>query len=424
MPPVPGIWQGQVFPLSFSDCSFQYSISHLALANPAFPMYPSVFAAEVFQRQFGVVAAVGGYAPGRLEFIGNHVDYNGGLVIGATIDKGLQAAAGRRADGRVRVFSPAYGAAVEGELAGLAPLSGDAAWANYPLGVAWALQKHTGAFPAGFDLALAGDLPAGAGLSSSAALELATAVALRELFGRSIEPLALARWCRQAENEFVGMPCGLLDQGVSAFGQEDHLVLLDCRAETFQTLPLPAGARFWVFNTGAKHALLDSLYATRRRECEDALKILRQFYPQAQYLADLSFAEVERQRAALTPDQYARASHVTREIERVRQAVVALERGDLAAVGKLLVASHQSSRELFANSCPELDFIVDQLVPLPGVFGARLTGGGFGGAVMALTSPEFSIKTAAPVLDAYGRQFGHDVVVFPTRTGAGAHVLL
>lgn len=386
-------------------------------------MPASASATEVFQQQFGVAPAVCGYAPGRLEFIGNHVDYNGGLVIGASIDRGLQAAAGRRADGRVRVFSPAYGSVIEAELAGLAPLQGAAAWANYPLGVAWAMQKNGCVFPSGFDLALAGDLPAGAGLSSSAALELATAMALRGLFGFPIKPITLARWCRHAENEFVGVPCGILDQGVSAFGQAGHLVLLDCRTETFQPRPLPETARFWIFNTGAKHALLDSLYATRRRECEDALRALQRFYPHAQWLADLSSIEVERQRASLTPDQFSRALHVTREIERVKLAVTALERGDLAAVGKLLVASHQSSRELFANSCHELDFLVDHLVSLPGVYGARLTGGGFGGAVMALTNPDFSAETAEPVIAAYRSQFGHVPVVFTARTGPGARIL-
>jgi galactokinase len=380
-------------------------------------------AAEVFQQQFGLAPTVSAYAPGRLEFIGNHVDYNGGLVIGAAIDRGVRAAARRRADGRVRVYSPSYGAVVEAALAGLAPLMGSDAWANYPFGVAWSLQKNGGVFSAGFDLAVAGDLPAGAGLSSSAALELATAMALRELYGRPIERLNLARWCRQAENEFVGVPCGILDQGVSAFGQADRLVLLDCRAETFQTLPLPPSARFWIFNTGAKHALLDSLYATRRRECEAALQILQQFYPQSRCLADLTAAEVERQRAALPAELFARALHVTREIERVRQTVGALERGDLPAVGKLLVASHQSSRELFGNSCPELDFLVDRLVPLAGVHGARLTGGGFGGAVMALTTPEFKVETAASVLTDYTRHFGHAPVVFAARTGPGARVL-
>ncbi len=380
-------------------------------------------ASDLFKKQFGTAPTVCGYAPGRLEFIGNHVDYNGGLVIGATIDRGVQVAASRRADRKVRIYSQPYGAPVEAALDGLTPLQGAPAWANYPLGVAWALQKNALNFPSGFDLAIAGDLPAGAGLSSSAALELATAVALRELFGFTITPTNLARWARLAENEFVGMPCGILDQGVSTFGQEGRLVLIDCKAETFTNVPMPASARFWVFNTGAKHALLDSLYATRRRECEAALKILQRNHPAARFLADISPDEVETARTELTADQYSRALHVTREIERVRATVKALEKGDLAVVGKQLIASHQSSRELFLNSCPELDFLVDRLVKLPDVHGARLTGGGFGGAVMALTTPEFTAQTAAPVTAAYAKQFGHEPVIFTARTGPGARVL-
>lgn len=379
-------------------------------------------ASELFQKQFGTTPTAGGYAPGRLEFIGNHVDYNGGLVIGATIDRGVQTAASCRSDRKVRVYSEAYGKPVEVDVDNLTPLKGADAWANYPLGVAWALQKNGQNFSSGFDLAIAGNLPAGAGLSSSAALELATAVALRELFGFTITPTNLARWARQAENEFVGMPCGILDQGVSTFGQEGRLVLIDCKAETFSTVPVPATARFWVFNTGAKHALLDSLYATRRRECEAALKVLQHNSPQAKFLADISPDEVETARTDLTEDQYSRALHVTREIERVRATVKALEKGDLEVVGKQLVASHQSSRTLFNNSCPELDFLVDRLIKLPGVYGARLTGGGFGGAVMALTTPEFSAKVAAPVTVAYAKQFGHEPVIFTARTGPGARV--
>ena len=387
---------------------------HLLMSDPA---------SAIFQQQFGHAPTVVGYAPGRLEFIGNHVDYNGGLVIGATIDRGVQVAASRRTDRRIRVFSPAYGAVVETGLDNLTPLKSSSAWANYPLGVAWSLQKNGQSFSSGFDLAISSDLPAGAGLSSSAALELATAVALRELFGLPIAPVDLARWCRQAENEFVGMPCGILDQGVSMFGEAGRLVLIDCRAETFTTVPVPESARFWIFNTGAKHALLDSLYAARRRECEAALAVLKRHHPQATMLAEISSTEVEKYRAELSPSQYTRALHVTREIERVQQTAQALEKSDLVTVGKLLVQSHQSSRELFENSCPELDFLVDRLIKLPGVYGARLTGGGFGGAVMALTTPEFTAAVAQPVTDAYVKEFGHEPVVFTARTGSGARVL-
>ncbi len=380
-------------------------------------------AATQFAQKFGYTPQVRAHAPGRLEFIGNHVDYNGGPVLGAAIDRGVQTAAAKRADRRVRIVSSQYDGIVEADLDQLKPLKGPAAWANYPLGVAWALAKNGCAFPVGFDLAVAGDLPAGAGLSSSAALELSTAMALGALFGFHLEKRVLANWCRQAENDFVGVPCGILDQGCSAFGQAGRLVLIDCRAETFGTVPLPESVRFWVFNTGKKHALLDSMYAARRRECEDALQILRRFVPQAGCLADLTVADVRHHRQALPPAAYSRVLHVTSEITRVQETVQALDRGDLARVGHLLVESHQSSRTLFENSIPELDFLVDELVKVPGVYGARLTGGGFGGAVMALTNADFNTGTAAPIAQAYARQFDHAPTIFTTRTGDGARVL-
>jgi galactokinase len=383
----------------------------------------AVTATELFVQHYGRPPGARAHAPGRLEFIGNHVDYNGGLVLGAAIDRGVQAAAGLRTDRKVRVRSAHYDGVVETSLDGLQPLAGREAWANYPLGVAWAWAKNGGAMATGFDLALTSDLPAGAGLSSSAAVELATAVALGGVYGNIPEPGVLARWCRQAENDFVGMPCGILDQGCSAFGQAGRLVLIDCRTEAFSTVPLPETVRFWVFNTGKKHALLDSLYATRRGECEAALKILQQFYPQAQYLAEVSAAQVEAQAAHLPAMLLARARHVTREIERVRATAQALEKGDLGAVGRQLAASHQSSRELFENSIAELDFLVDGLGGLPGVWGARLTGGGFGGAVMAMTTPEFTAATAEPVVAAYAAKFGHAPTIFTTRTGDGAQAL-
>jgi galactokinase len=358
-----------------------------------------------------------------LEFIGNHVDYNRGPVIGAAIDRGIEAAAAPRSDRRIRVFSEQFPEIVEAHLDHLAPLTGAPSWANYPLGVAWSLAKNGCVFPSGFDLAFAADLPVGSGLSSSAAIELATAIALGALFRFRPDKATLARWCRQAENDFVGMPCGILDQGVSAFGRAGRLVMIDCRAETFSTLPLPESVHFWVFNTGKKHALLDSLYAARRRECEAAFAVLHDFYPKTECLADVPSADVLQHEADLPPAQFQRALHVTQEVERVRQTALALERGDLVAMGRLLIASHRSSRELFENSCAELDFLVEHLVHLPGVLGARLSGGGFGGAVMAVTEPRFQAADAAPVAAAYAKKFGHAPAVFDTRTGDGARVL-
>jgi len=262
------------------------------------------------------------------------------------------------------------------------------------------------------------NLPSGAGLSSSAALELASALAFLELGGQQAPRETVVQLCREAENNFVGVPCGVLDQGVSGFGQKDHLVFIDCRGPKFATVPLPAAARFWVFNTHTKHALVDGLYAARHRECMAAAKALG-----VTLLADATPASVEAARDTLPPVEFKRAKHVVDEIARVEATVRALRADDLGAVGELLTASHRSSQNLFENSTPELDFLVNQLATAPNVFGARLTGGGFGGAVMAVTSPEFTESQAAAVAEAYAKKFGTRPDVLRAQTGDGAALI-
>jgi galactokinase len=286
---------------------------------------------------------------------------------------------------------------------------------NYPLGVIAALAAFGLRAPGGFDFLAMTDLPSGAGLSSSAALELAAALAFLALSGQDAPRATVVQLCRQAENNFVGVPCGILDQGVSGFGQRDHLVFIDCRGPRFDTVPLPAAAQFWVFNTHTKHALVDGLYAARHRECMAAARALG-----VALLADVTPATVEAAKGKLSPVEFKRAKHIVDEIARVDATVVALRAGDLAAVGRLLTASHRSSQTLFENSTPELDFLVDQLVVVPHVCGARLTGGGFGGAVMAVTLAEFSAAQATAVSLAYEKKFGHRPEVLRTRTGDGA----
>jgi len=236
-----------------------------------------------------------------------------------------------------------------------------------------------------------------------------------EARGGSITPAALAALGRRAENEFVGVPCGILDQGVSAFGKKDNLVHIDCRGPRYEIVPLPAGANFWVFNTHTKHALVDGLYAERNRECMEAARVIG-----VPLLVDatpgmLAAAETRLSRAA-----YKRARHVIEEISRVGKATEALRAGDLPAVGRLLLASHRSSHTWFENSTPELDFLVDALEAEKGVYGARLTGGGFGGAVMALTSGAFGDQAAKRVADAYLARFGSRPDILHTRTEDGA----
>ena len=354
---------------------------------------PSSRLREQFQQHFGHPPTVTTRAPGRVEFIGNHTDYNGGAVLGVAIDRGVEVAAAPGEPGHFRVRSTSGAAPVDFSAAPPPRLSGPSAWANYVFGVWHSLADFSLPRPAGFDVLVDSDLPAGAGLSSSAALELATALALTELAkAPALAPDRLATLGRHAENKYVGVPCGILDQGTSAFGAAGQLVHIDCRGPHFSRVPLPTSAHLWIFNTREKHALVDGLYATRHRECTEAAKTLG-----VAFLTDLTPAQLAAQAGKLSPAVARRAQHVVEEHARVGETVIALQRGDLAAAGQLLTASHRSSQQLFENSTPSLDRLVDALEKHPAVFGARLTGGGFGGAVMALTKESFGPADAQAI---------------------------
>lgn len=372
---------------------------------------------DLFRQSFGGEPAVITRAPGRIEFIGNHTDYNGGTVLGAAVDGGLWVAASPRRDARRR-WRSAIGEAVFETGEALVKLEGESAWVNYPQGVMAAMQSHGLTLPAGFDYAVASDLPVGAGLSSSAAIELSSALAFLELTNQSVDRETLVKIGRQAENDFVGVPCGILDQGVSGFGRRDHLVFIDCRRPEFSTVPLPAGAHFWIFNTHTKHALVDGLYSARHAECMAAAADLG-----VEQLADASLELFYREQSRLSPTVAKRARHVLEEIDRVGQTIAALNAADLSAVGRHLTASHRSSQHAFENSTPELDSLVDQLTTMAGVYGARLTGGGFGGAVMALTDGSFGEAEADQVAEGYRSRWGAEAQVLHLLTDDGAEVI-
>jgi galactokinase len=373
---------------------------------------------ERFANLYGHAPSVVSRAPGRIEFIGNHTDYNGGTVLGAAINLGVWVAAGPAPAGVLNFATDSQRGIVAVSASDTRKQTGAERWANYPLGVWTSLRGFGLKQPDGLEYLAASNLPAGAGLSSSAAIELASALAYLALTGENPSRETVVTLGRHAENNFVGVPCGILDQGVSGFGRKNHLVFIDCRGPRFATVPMPAGAHFWVFNTHAKHALVDGLYAVRHRECMEAADGLG-----VALLADVTPAKLEQGRARLTEVNYRRAKHVVDEIDRVARACAALEAGDLAGVGRLLTASHCSSQTQFENSTPELDFLADALAAAPHVFGARLTGGGFGGAVMALTDAEFSSAQAAQVAAAYGNRFGSRPDVLHCETGDGAEVV-
>ncbi|MEO7797980.1 MAG: galactokinase [Opitutaceae bacterium] len=374
---------------------------------------------EKFRSAYGHVPEIIARAPGRIEVIGNHTDYNGGTVLGASIDRSVWVGLRCRPDGQQNFGSDQRAGTVRLPAANMRKATGEDSWVNYPLGVLAALPVFGLRKLEGFDYFAVSNLPAGAGLSSSAAIELASGLAFLEATDQHPPRETLVELGRHAENKFVGVPCGILDQGVSGFGRKGQLVFIDCRGPHFDSVPLPADAHFWIFNTHTKHALVDGLYAERNRECLAAAKALG-----VSLLADVSREVLAAAEPRLSPGEFKRAKHVVEEIERVGAAVAALRSGDLATVGKLLTASHRSSQALFENSTRELDFLVDALTTTTHVHGARLTGGGFGGAVMALTNPMFGENEAGAVLDAYGKRFGARPDVLHCQTADGAEVLL
>ncbi len=377
---------------------------------------------EQFERRFGSAPDQLAFAPGRIEFIGNHTDYNGGLTMGVAVAEGITVAVRKRADRTILLTSDG-GDPVRIPLDSLNRLTGPGFWTNYPIGVTAVMMEQGMEVDCGYEMVVTSTLPAGAGMSSSAAFELSTAYALAALYGFESDTAGFARIGRRAENEFVGMPCGILDQGVCAFGKAEHIVRIDCEAETFSLSALPEGARFWIFNSNKKHSLVDSAYADRHRECHEALEILRKRSPEARTLSEIDEARLDAAKPALGDLLYRRARHIVGENERVRAVEAALESDDLAAVGRALLDSHESSRVHFQNSTVELDFLVDRLAAQAHVYGARLTGGGFGGAVMALTDAQFGMEHAEVIGAAYLEKFGIEASVFHTTAGDGARLL-
>jgi galactokinase len=350
------------------------------------------------------------FAPGRVELLGNHTDYNAGVVLSAAIQLGVRVAGTRRDDGKIVLSSEGIAGNATADLsAGLKPRG---TWDDYPLGVVEMLRQ-AGAPVGGFEAHFTADLPPGAGLSSSAALEVATAVLATKLFPFSVSPLALAKLCRRAENEFVGVSCGLLDQVSSIFGRRDHVVFLDCRAESVESIPFPSELGLLIVHSGVKHALTGGEYNERRDQCFEAAK--RMGVPALRDVTSRQLAAAD-----LPPLVKRRAAHITGENERVFAAADALRAGDGDTFGRLMTASHRSSMENFENSTPELDALVDIAIRQAGCHGARLTGGGFGGAIVALVDLEAGDRIAASITSEYLEKTGNLAKAFSCRASDGA----
>jgi galactokinase len=348
----------------------------------ATPQLPDI--QQAFQRVFQSTGARPRVfrAPGRTNLIGEHTDYNDGFVFPAAIDRATWVAIAPRTDRMLRVYSEHFNETVEFDLRESSPAPRHH-WTDYVRGVALMLERDGVSIP-GAEMFLRSNVPLGAGLSSSASVEVASAIALLAVAGRELPKMEIARLCQRAENEFVGAHCGIMDQFVSCFGRSGHAIFLDCRSLESAAVPLPPGIRLVLCNTMVKHEIAGGDYNLRRRECEEAVARLARVLPGIRALRDVTPVQIEEHRALLPGVLYKRARHVTTEDARVLDARISLERGDLAKLGRLMAESHASLRDDYEVSCRELDVMVELANKLEGCLGARMTGGGFGGCTINL----------------------------------------
>jgi len=380
-----------------------------------------------FKKLYGVGATALGIAPGRAEVLGNHTDYNEGFILSAAIDLYVVVAGRRSADGLTsRVASAAFPSTgpVAFSTAGPTKMSGDEAWANYVLGVVSELNK-LGAYPGGFDAYISGNVPPGAAVSSSAALEMATAMLLVQLFPETVgklDNLTIIKACKAAENNFVGMGCGILDQFSSGKGKAGNLIYLDCRSLEYSYVPFQGG-EFLLANTNAPHQLVDGKYDELRRLCFQASDAFKAAKPDAKitHLRDVDVATFEKHAGALPTRTRKTSKHIVYENQRVQEAVEALRVGNLDKLGKAMSASHDSSRHDFENSCKELDAMIECSKGIDGLLGGRLMGGGFGGCTINLVKADCAKSVATELGRRYKEKTGMEGTMLICNTGDGAY---
>jgi galactokinase len=338
---------------------------------------------EKFQKRFNSSANV--YrAPGRVNLIGEHTDYNDGFVLPAAIGFSCWVACAPRNDRKLVIYSEKFDETVGTNLDEPGG-RGTGQWSDYCNGVAWALER-AGYRLNGADLFILSDVPLGSGLSSSAALEVAVGYALLDVASHAVEPGKLALLCQQAENEFVGARCGIMDQFVSCQGRSGAALFLDCRSLDFRLVPIPAEVRFVICNTMVRHEIAGGEYNARRAECELGVRILSSRLSGIRALRDVSITALESNRDLLGETVYKRCRHVIAENQRTQDAASALQQGDIGLLQRLMAASHRSLRDDFEVSCRELDIMVDLAMRQSGALGSRMTGGGFGGCTINLVN--------------------------------------
>ncbi|MEQ1743959.1 MAG: galactokinase [Saprospiraceae bacterium] len=375
-----------------------------------------------FAARFGEPPEVIVRAPGRINLIGEHTDYNSGFVLPAAIDRAIWLSASRRHDGRFAFFAADLNAFFLSENTETV-FQREQTWANYLLGVISEARKD-GLLVGGLNVAIGGDVPLGAGLSSSAALESGMLFAANELYRLGLSRMDIVRMAQRGENNFVGMKCGIMDMFASVMGRANSVMRLDCRNLDFQYFPFDTpGYSLVLFDSGVKHALVDTEYNTRRAECEAGVAVLRQFDPNVSSLRDVSPGLLTKHREAFDPTVYRRCKFVTEEIARVGEACTALQNGDLEHLGQIMVQCHDGLNLEYEVCVPETNFLVEQARKNYEVAGARQMGGGFGGCTINLVKTNRLEQFAEETATAYRQEFGLELSIYPVRLTEGVTLI-
>ena len=370
---------------------------------------------QIFKQQFEMEPEVICYAPGRVNLLGDHTDYNDGFVLPAAIDVGTTIAASRRNDNQVVAFAEGYSINVDCFSLENIAFSHEEMWRNYVRGTLKCLKESHTHF-GGVNLAITGNVPQGAGLSSSASFEMAILKTIVDLYQLDLDGITAALMGQRAENEFVGCQCGIMDQLVSALGLEGHAMLLDCRSLAFQDAPIPDGMVILVVNSNVQRGLVDSEYNARRQQCEEVARILN-----VPALRDVSLEQLNGAKRNLSEEQYRRARHVVTENARTIAAMTAMQANDIETLGSLMGQSHDSLRDDYEVTTKELDglvCIINSVINDAG--GVRMTGGGFGGCVVALIPAELEQAVIAAVEAQYSSQFGLEAEIYRCHASTGA----
>lgn len=377
---------------------------------------------DSFEEIYGKPPVLSVRAPGRVNLLGEHTDYNGGFVLPAAIDKAIYFCLSKREDRTVNLYAYDLSESYSFSLDQI--IKSDKSWANFLIGVLYVLTKNGHFINQGFNVCFGGDVPLGAGLSSSAAVESGIGTALNALFDLNLEKKEIAFTAQQAEHEFAGVKCGIMDMYASVFGQKDALIKLDCKTVEHTYLPFSLkDYAIILYDTGVKHNLGDSAYNKRREECEAGVKVLQKYDPEIQFLRDVSMEQLQKHKDELDPIVYQRCKYVVGETERMTKATVFLDDNNLVGFGKLMNQTHHGLQHDYEVSCEELDFLVDQIANYEGVLGSRMMGGGFGGCTINIIKQADVASVTKSLSKSYFEEFGIELKNYKVEITNGCEVI-